>query len=69
MMPRPFGWGKGPALAITPWMIDTTRSPMVLSTLSLASFLHEDGTQHTCTLLPGHPSGHTDIPGPSVVED
>src|ERR1039458_1431806 len=33
-----------------------------------ASFLHEDGTQHTRTLLPGHPSGHTDVPGPSVVE-
>ena len=34
-----------------------------------ASFLCEDGTQHTCTLLPDHPSGHTDIPAPSVVED
>src|SRR5665213_840034 len=33
-----------------------------------ASFLNEDGTQHTRTLLPRHPSGHTGIPGPSVVE-
>jgi hypothetical protein len=56
MMPRPFGWGKGPALAITPWMIDTTRSPMVLSTLSLASFLHEDGTRHSSPSLSQRPN-------------
>jgi hypothetical protein len=34
-----------------------------------ASFVGQDGTEHTCTLLPGHASDHTDIPGPSVTED
>jgi hypothetical protein len=29
-----------------------------------APFTGDDGKVHTCTLLAGHPSGHTDIPAP-----
>jgi hypothetical protein len=27
-------------------------------------FTKDDGSEGTCTLLQGHPSGHTDIPAP-----
>jgi hypothetical protein len=29
-----------------------------------ATFIKDDGSQGICTLLQGHPSGHTDIPTP-----
>jgi hypothetical protein len=68
MMPRPSGGGKA----------QSSPGPRGLSTDEIrdgtehlacgASVLHEDGTHITHTLLLDHPSGHTDTPGPSIVE-
>jgi hypothetical protein len=69
MMPRALRRRQGASLLLEP--VDDRHDEKPEGTEYLAcgaSFLHEDGTHHTGTLLPGHPSGHTDTTGPSVVE-
>jgi hypothetical protein len=39
---------------------DMTKSPSAI--VCGATFTRDDGSQGTCGLFDGHPSGHTDIP-------